>query len=330
MPRNTKNVELIGVYGEGEASARSIAALMTDFVGERAVRFVIPATETEYNESVAALMNWIDDNDLDYEVITNETSTNTRTLRNLVAQAKDAHEADADKTSTVLVNLLKPGGTLLALWSDELDEDGPTYAAIEYALDSGVEVRDLTNGLQILCDDSDGDTEEPAPAQESEEDEEPQPEPAPVDTDDEDGEESVELPTLEEAKKLKIRALKRIAREHLSPADVKKLPSMRDTADVLALLYPEQEEDTTADEEAAEEPEPSTPAPSDLQEQLRAAAKPKTATWEPPAASVRSAAVVNGNLAALAIDALAAAVIERLSDELADAVVRKVKERLAA
>lgn len=246
MPRTAtkkKSVLTIGVFGLGEAAEKTIASLLEDHVGDAEVRFILPATKDHYTPSIASVADYADENDLKYEVVTDESSGKARSLRNLIKNASAEHTAD--NVGTEIVNQLKDAddGQFLVFWDSDLGEedDGGAYDAVEYAAEEDVATYDFCDALAPLDldDDEAGETdpepepEKPAPKRRGKAAAEAQ--------DDAEGEEErvaidKSLPDLDEAQKLGVRVLRNHARD-LEAAPSRKIGSMEKHT-LIDLLYP--------------------------------------------------------------------------------------------
>jgi hypothetical protein len=288
MPRTKSKPALItiGVFGLGEAAPKTIAALLEDYCGDGEVKFIVPATADHYSGSIAAVVEYLEDENISYDVVTDSTTAKARSLRNVVKNADTEHKAS--DVGAAIVNLLKDAedGRLLVFWDGELgdEEDGGAYDAVEYADEHDIPAFDLCDGLAPIdldADDED-DQDEPEPEKAAPKgrakpaDDDPDDEPAPAarrrgraaaepEEDDADepagttrGKADKSLPEYEAALKEGVRALRTLARD-LELAPHRKIGSM-DKPTVLDLLYPLDGAAPAAAPDDDEEPE-EAPAP---------------------------------------------------------------------
>lgn len=279
MARGKKSETItIGVFGLGEVEPKTLVPLLEDYIGKADVTFIIPATADHYTASVGAVCDWLDEENLPYDVVTDASSAKARSLRGVIKNAENEHKGSDVGTS--IVNLLKDAddGRLLVFWDGELgDEDGGAYDAVEYADEQDIPAFDICDGLAPIdldADADDGQSEpdpEPEPekttrrgrraAAEDDADDEP---PAPKrrgkaqdDPQDEPEREAVDasLPTFAAAEKLGVRALRTFARD-LELAPSRKIGAM-DIPTLMDLLYPVGGAAPAVDDDP--EPEPETP-----------------------------------------------------------------------
>lgn len=311
-PKATPKTLTIGIFGVGEAPRKSIGALLDDYIADDVEpSFILAATKDHLTTSVQAVVDYANENEIPYEVITDDTTAKSRALKGIAKEATKEHKAT--DAGVAIVNLLKDAedGRLVVLWDDKLSEteDGGAYEAVFYADEHDVPCFDLCNGLEPMNFDSDDDTDAADPVEDDEDDD-----------DDEQEEEKVTsirgkksaqvsneadprlagLPTYKEATKLGIRALRTMARE-------RELASSRviggsSPAEVLAMLYPDGADTATT-----------APVQGTLEEEIATASH---------AVNNGSSATAAGNGKASAGDALiemiARAVAERVK-ELVDA-----------
>lgn len=272
MARGKKSETItIGVFGLGEVEPKTLVPLLEDYVGKADVQFIIPATSDHFTASVGAVCDWLDEENLPYDVVTDASSAKARSLRGVIKNAENEHKGSDVGTS--IVNLLKDAddGRLLMFWDGELgNEDGGAYDAVEYADEQDIPAFDICDGLAPIdldaSDDGQDDDPEPEPEKttrrsrkateddndppaakrrgKAQDDQQDEPEREPVDP---------TLPTFEEAGKLGVRALRTFARD-LGLAPSRKIGAM-DIPTVLDLLYPIDGAAPATDPE----PEPETP-----------------------------------------------------------------------
>lgn len=266
MPRGKKTPITIGIFGLGETPEKNLIPLLSDYVGDADVDFVIPATKDHFSNSVETVMEWLDKEEIRYDVITDDSSS-AKALKNVIKNAEN--EIDAEDVGTALVNALKDAddGRLLVFWDGELgDEDGGAYQAIVYADENDIPVFDLCDGLSPVDLGGEPEPEEEKPARgrrarkdEDSDDDDAKPEPkrrGRASKDEDAGGErkaaAKGLPSFTEAENLGVRALRTLARDtDLAPS--RTIGSMG-IPELLDLLYPAGDGDGGSDPEPEEKP----------------------------------------------------------------------------
>lgn len=191
----------IGLLGPAETPSDTAIALLEDLTEVNdPVRVVIAASETHYTPTVDAIVAFLIENEVPFDLVTDETSD----LADEVTEAAASTTKVARVAQKVVSLLERSDGdkVLTVLWDDE-DDDCATAA--ERAIDKGIKVLDLAAGLEEIGLKPEGD-EAPLPDDEAA---------AAAEDEDEVGPSEVEDDGLD---KLKVRALRNLVEEQLGLA----------------------------------------------------------------------------------------------------------------
>lgn len=161
----------IAVFGSGELTAKAFKALVTDHLTQFAnddVSFVLPLTKDGFTPTLGIVGDFLTENEIPYETITEKGGARTRALKPYTQNATTNFEVERGfvrKISTVLSGA--DVAQLFALY-DEADED--LDAAMMQAFDKGIQVFNLLDGLDEL-EPADEDEETESDEEEADEEE---------------------------------------------------------------------------------------------------------------------------------------------------------------
>lgn len=151
----------VAVIGTGEASKKSVEALLTDFTAPYAdVTFILPVTNEHWTDTTGVVADWLAENDIPYVAVTTGDPVDKTLVPHL--EAADSVQKVA-RVSTKVVQLLqqeKGDGdvALLVAWEDD---DTEAVAAVNKALTAEVAAYNLLDGLdEFTFDDDEGDDAE--------------------------------------------------------------------------------------------------------------------------------------------------------------------------
>jgi len=176
MPRIT-----LAIAGSGTTSYENVRDLLNDFVSPYGddVTFIIPVTESHVNESLLLVMDWLDEENWDYKVVTDKGTLMSKDPDiQRILQTSESDALVATNVNKKVVGLLSEiternakGANLILLWGDDEEVDANSEILLDLATAKSVPVLDLTQGLDDLTF-----SDETADA---DVDEEPDPEPEP-------------------------------------------------------------------------------------------------------------------------------------------------------
>lgn len=154
----------IGVIGTGEASAKQVDSLLTDYTAPYAdVTFILPVDEEHWSPTMDATFQWVTDNDIPFVAVTTSGSPSKKMKPILEAAADTLKVA---RISTKVVQLLqqeKGEGdvALLVAWDDD---DQEAVTAVNKALTAEVRAFNLLDGLDEFSFDDESESAEDADA----------------------------------------------------------------------------------------------------------------------------------------------------------------------
>jgi hypothetical protein len=122
-----------GFIGNGEVSARAAKAILKDQfeAQENGARFVVPVTADHWSDSIDAAVSFAEANDIEYEVVTDDTTADLKDLADVVKNAEKVHEAT--DVVAVLISVLEKANNpvLVVAWSDEDPNCTAAFAAAD-------------------------------------------------------------------------------------------------------------------------------------------------------------------------------------------------------
>ncbi len=289
--RRGRTQKVVGIFGLAETAQKNIRKNLEDLIGDDTddFKFILPATKLHFTDSVDVVAEFLESAEVSYEVVTESSTATVRgALRQTIKNAEEVHEVQ--DIGLGIVDLLKEAdeASLVLFWDENLDEDadGGAFTAAQAAMQAGIAVLDMCNGLEPFEDDTDDDKGAVLAAVESDDDDADDDE----DEDDEPSEgdalDRAGLPPYEVAvhKKTGIRALRTMLRVR-SPKNKYRPIGQMTREQLLEALYPDGPDTVIPDGAGpvaadADEEEPAAPvkraarktAPSSLEEQVAAAA----------------------------------------------------------
>jgi hypothetical protein len=228
---------LLGFIGSGELSPKNIKPQLDDLTEGKEVTFILPATKEHFTDSLAAVADYADDNKIDFEVVTDDTTSKSKGLKDLAADASAKNKA-ASSVASAIVDLLEESSDdarLIVFWPGEDDATDDDHEAIEAADDKDVSAYDICDALSLF-NLSDPGGASPASDDRGQEDEKPSRRSRSRDDDDDKGNDGPDdIPDDEELEAMGLVALKKLAVDHKLVDDVDELKGKRATS-VVKLL----------------------------------------------------------------------------------------------
>lgn len=162
MPRK-KAVLKYGVMGLAEMDARAITATLTDFwaAANTEATWVLPVTKALFSESVKAVADFLIEEGIAYEVVTDEASAKARALKPYLTNAAETHVTGID-AGTKLVRTLNEADEakfLVFAQDDDLELEVATTAAFDF----GIPVIGVNFAMQELVKDDEEEVPEAEP-----------------------------------------------------------------------------------------------------------------------------------------------------------------------
>lgn len=235
----------LGFFGTGTTSTKNIEALLDSVInGAEKVTFAVPATQDQYTETIATIVEYADnvnddsssDTNIEFEVVANSTSSKRQSTDGLVSDAsvvtkiKGTNYSDVGSAIVGMVADAQEHGMsarLVYLWpGDEANESD--YEVFELADDKNVPTFDLCQGMSRISFEDEG---KPA---------------------DEDGDED-DVPTEDELEQMSLDQLKRMA-QRLGIETEANLKGRRKTT-VIAMILAHDPSEVEEDEKPEAEPE---------------------------------------------------------------------------
>lgn len=146
--------------GSGKVSTRNAKALLQDELEATNgnLRFILPVTETHWNEGLDAVATFALKNDIPYEIVVDDSKdklAKDADLREVFAEATKEHKVAKVTSKVVSLLAAAPSPKLVILWEDD---DVEANNAFELADGENIPAYDLCNGFDKLeFEDDDGD-----------------------------------------------------------------------------------------------------------------------------------------------------------------------------
>lgn len=144
MPRKSSNITTIGVFGSGEVPPREVAALLDEFLAGKRVTFELAVT-APLNTTIHHVAQYLIDQDVPFNTITDQASTNDRDVKVVLAEGENDPPLTVKTPGIELVKILDDASSaeLLVLWDDD---DLVLQQVCANAQAAGIPVFDLTAG----------------------------------------------------------------------------------------------------------------------------------------------------------------------------------------